>query len=230
MSNVFKSTPVYFFQVPQELFDRPVWAGLKPAAMRLYLYLCYKSQAISRAVFQPDVEEVKRLTGLSDNSLGSARKELRKAKLAESTLTKAGFVYEILDPFTGKSLEQIVDFNDLRSDQLEDYFLHHLSDYGPSPDENGIRFKCPFHMSKERDRDLSVKLFEGGLWNCFNDRCHKRGKLIAFERAMADKRGQPISTTEAHHRIIAVIQQADQRRRIKKAQEIEENCRLAGIY
>jgi hypothetical protein len=181
-------------------------------------------QRFPKTVFTLAADDCKHATGLSPNSMTVARKQLSGEKLIHSTPVTSGFTYEILDPVTGKSIEQMVNFNDLRSDQLEAYFLHHLSGHNPVLHEDGQAiFNCPFHYSaKTRRRDLSVKLSDGGPWKCHHASCERSGKLVAFERAIAEARRKPISTAQAHHRIKSIILQGDMRRAKREQDAIEE--------
>jgi len=230
VANPFRGTAVYYFQVPQFVMESSIWRGLKPASQSLYVFLCYRVQAEPRNAVTLSAEDMKQ-AGLSASSVNRARKELQEKRLVDSEPAgKDGHSYWILDPYMGQPLVQHVDFNELPAAALQDYFMHHLANYSPVLIDDGIKACCPFHSGDRVSRtDLTVKFSGGGWWRCAYKPCAKWGRLVAFERAIAETHGQPITATEAHHKVQRILTKAANKKAQEKADELAENRALLGI-
>lgn len=229
--NIFNNTGIFYFQVPSHVLESSVWAELKPASQSLYIYLLFRAQHDSTPFVTLTAKQLKDGAGLSAVSVSVARKELTDKRLVWPTdKQKEGCQYEILDPATGLPIGKVQDFNALSPELLEAYFMHHLHGHSPKRTEEGMRFVCPFHDGNGKsDQALAVKLSDGGPWSCGGWKgCKKRGKLVAFEMAMAAKHGKTITQTEAHHQIQQILVQAAGQKRLKEEAELTSARALLG--
>lgn len=226
--NIFKSTPIYYFQVPIEVVESGTWARLKPVSKALYIFLLHLAQQHTKKVMAWEIDKIMAGAGLaSETSLNTARRELRSKGLVATNRSKGMMTFAILDPITKQPLEEIGDFDELSREQLHDYFMHHIGDRNPIETVNGLACNCPLHNStKLRSKDLSISLENGGPWNCHYKHCGKKGKLVAFEMAIAERSGKPITRTQAHHNVQRIIVTAGARRTAEQAEELEERRRL----
>jgi hypothetical protein len=231
--NIFLNTAVYYFQVPQFVMESPIWRELKPVSQSLYIYLLFVAQRNTSPFVTLTAGELRDNVGLSARSVSTARKELNDKNLVRNRdKHKDGFEYEIVDPSTGRMLGKIQDFNQLSPELLEAYFMHHLSAYSPQRTDDGMRFTCPFHAGAEgkSDQMLSAKLSDGGPWSCGGFKgCKKKGKLVAFEIAMAAKDGKTITATEAHHRVQMILVRAANQKAHNEAVELAEARAVLGV-
>ncbi len=225
---------MFYFQVPQYVMESSMWRKLKPVSKSLYIYLLFVAQSKSRPIFTLTSKEIQTATGLSVNAVTAAKKQLRGKLVSIVDKGTSGSEYEILDPYTGKQLEKVRNFDKLSAEQIRDYFLHHVSEFDPESeiDSEGyelLRFRCPFHSSTRphkarmgRDETIAVKLSQGAPWRCDGERnCGRRGKLVAFEMAMAERRGMPLTSTEAHHAVKRILVRTGNMRANKQARKME---------
>ena len=205
MANFFKNTAITYFQVPQTIMQS-TWPQLKPSTQSLLVLLYYLTQRYTRETHQLTDQQIAEQTGMSTNSVSSARGQLIDLELISVRFERGkGYEYRILDPTNGKPIEKIGDFDKLSSERLEEYFRDRLADYDigyKDEKELDLRALCPFHYTtKTRAHDLHISLAKGGPWRCVNGKCGAKGKLVQLERLLADKDGQEISPSEANRRI-----------------------------
>jgi hypothetical protein len=91
-----------------------------------------------------------------------------------------------------------IDFDKLNTSQLRKYFLSHIPT--ATSTGNGFIARCPFHADSNPSLSICLKEGSGGMWHCFG--CRKSGKLIGFEKSIAERRGQTISTGTAYQRVV----------------------------
>jgi hypothetical protein len=157
------------------------------------------------------------VTGLSDNYLTAARKELLQQRLVKSTEVNSQglWLYEVLDPATGelrRSRKDRVDFNAASPDHLIGYFKHRLKEYDPAEREDGKwRSRCPFHRTtKIRERPFDFSPGDGGgVWHCHT--CSKSGTMVDLEYDLAIEKGRHISRGTATSNVKAIIQKLSAR-------------------
>lgn len=224
MANIYRQTPIYFAQFPQELFDGKIWHRLKPGAKDLLIFLQYMAQKVSKPTIELTAEEIEQGCGLSVNSVKSARDQLVNLRLVSAKRKLGGYTYELLDPHTGKSIQRVEDFDALESYQLEAFWAHHLGDKIRHREKDGLRAFCPFPHPAEKDRPvLHLELMNGGRWHCFT--CQRSGKLVAFEMEMAKLRNEWLTQTQAHHKVMSIVLAAAREHARQQASEIQDNRR-----
>jgi hypothetical protein len=145
-----------------------------------------------------------RTLDLKENSHIAARKELKAYSLALSGKenNQGLWWYQLLHPETGEHMPHRnakINLNDLPPDQVRRYFMHHLAAFdAEDKDEANLRSRCPFHDTvKMRQKPLTVRLTDGGVWNCYT--CNKSGRLLDFEKRL--DRNVTITSAVAFQRI-----------------------------
>jgi hypothetical protein len=56
--NIFKGTPITYFQLPQELFETAKGRQLKPASLLLYVYLLHIAQMKSKEALNKSARRI----------------------------------------------------------------------------------------------------------------------------------------------------------------------------
>lgn len=210
MSNVFRYTGVNYFQFPEAVVDDKI-ALLSHHGLKLYLLILRRAQQASNPVVKISTKEAILILDLKENNHGRARDELLRHGLAKSgPVNRQGqWWYHLLNPMTGDPLEDpraLVDLNKLSPDQVKRYFMHHLAPYDAVETEKGLSSRCPFHTtSKMRQTPFSVKLIDGGVWNCF--KCQKSGRPMEFEKEIALAQGEAITSSQAFDRLRWIVKQ-----------------------
>lgn len=201
MSNVLHGAGFTYFQAPQQFVDAGLLKKLTPAAVRFYLALLYKAQRHTRVDFNLTNAEIGELTGLSSNSIRSARNELCENKLLSSSRGRGGVYTDVLcDPASGQPIvrskqatnnatsetpstgrtekspesgeAQVNFFDQLTNRDFTLYFAHRLPSWKPRTKLT----TCPFHA--DHNASLSVDA-ENGIWCCHG--CRKSGGVLDFE-------------------------------------------------
>ena len=227
-NNPFDKTGVYYFPTPHDVFTSPIWSKLKPSAHGLYPFLLMKlwEQDAGQTSITLSAEDIGAGTGISVNAVKTAREDLVDKKLIHAVpVSKAGFEYSILNPLTGKPLEKVEDFDKLEPGLVQAYFMHHLAAFDPIPTEDGdgAKCRCPFHNGdKERARPLMVN-WSNGWWRCVHKR-HSggKGKLVAFEMAMAETYDRSITPSQAHANIRRIVLKARRGQEKEQARQVAE--------
>ena len=202
MSNIFRHTSDTYFQIPKKIIKDRLLIALSQPAKDLLLYLLYEAQEKSTSVLLLPTSRVLERTGISRyRPFRDARGQLALHGLVLSEEVKSGlWRYEIV---TRTSIQDI-DLDALSRSELENFFSSRLGD-DSRPDDNGLRFTCPFHINRKREQPFSVKLVHTddgpgpGVWHCFQ--CERSGKLIELEKQIARHNNQPIESHEAHKRV-----------------------------
>jgi hypothetical protein len=184
----------------------------KAASYKLLLVILRRVQQYGSMRVKISSKEAKLVTGLSDNGMTEARKELKAQRLVSSAEVNSQglWLYEVTDPVTGelrRSRKERIDFNKLPSDDVIGYFMNRLRDYDPAQREDGaFRSRCPFHRTvKDRGRPFDFGVGDGGgVWNCFT--CNKAGTMIDLEYDLAIEKGRVISRSTAHSNVKAIVQ------------------------
>ncbi len=205
MSNIFRATGQTYFQVPQSLITTGHFQQLGKTAFKLYLWLCFEAQRTSKGTITAPGMHIAKSVGIVDTKVGAARRELEDLNMIETCKAGLSYRYTLCDPTTGLPIqgnsEELarLDFDELSPEQLKLYFGQHLTESRDT--ENGLSARCPFH--DDSNPSLTVSLDSGGAWQCHG--CGRHGKLVHFEIAIAEVKGDSIGTREAHRRIIDAL-------------------------
>jgi hypothetical protein len=226
MTNVFRWSPLTYFQMPEAIIESGVFAQLSPSAQSLYTLLLYLAQKTSSTVIKLTASDAAKV-GLSPRSVKPAREDLVKHELIAATGNHHGFTYEVLDPITGQTLELLEDLINVDAEVIGEYFVEHLTDYDPQELNMGmsvgLRAWCPFHeRSSERPHPLHVTFANGGLFKCNEESCEVKGGIIDFTMAMAKKNGETLSKNQAWGRVRSSLLSIRRRQSRRKAQELAE--------
>ena len=205
--NIFKYSPVTYFQVPNDLVDDKV-VKLGQHALKLYLLILRRAQQHSNPTVKVSTQDVVLTIELRRNQHGPARAELQRHNLATcSEIGHGMWEYRLLNPTTGDAISNPrtpFDLDGLTDDEVRSYFLHHLANFDPVEKDGTLLSHCPFHVTtKIRQRPLSVKFAGGGVWHCFG--CKKRGRLLEFEKQMAERSGKILTNEEAYVKVRRLI-------------------------
>jgi hypothetical protein len=233
-NNIYKSTGVYYFQTPHEVFASGLWSKLSTPAQALYPWLhclLWDEKDGDRSMMLT-AEDIKAGTGIkSTNSVTKAREDLESHGLIRAIRQKGGYIYEPLNPLSKKRLETIEDFDKLDTEWIQAYFTHHAADWGmfEHKDQPGVFMAhCPFHDAKAREKTLVMNTSDGGFWKCIG--CDSKGKLLQFEIAVLERRGATITPTQARSNVMAIMQEAKRERMRTEAEEVRiEEERIAAI-
>lgn len=231
MSNIFRHTALAYYQLPEAAMESGVLAELSLSALRLYLYLLYRAQKTSNTMVKLTASDAMKV-GLSLRSVQSAREELIECKLIAATQGRRGYTYELLDPVSGRTLEIIEDLSKVAPEVVGEYFMEHLAGHDPQETGQGLHAWCPFHpKTSERAHPLHVTFDRGGAFKCnrdwhlpkedkdINPSC-KRGGIVDFEIAMAEKSGLTLSKNQAYGRVIATELSIMRKRKRQEAEEL----------
>lgn len=199
MSNIFRFTPHTYFQIPEAAIESGKWAKLKSSAKDLYTLLLFMAQKNSSAfVTLTAIDAIK--VGLSVNAVRDGRLDLLAARLIAAERTSEGYVYEILDPVSGESLERIEDLTKVDAEIVGLYFMEYLAGRNHVETADGLKCACVFHQEKkDRDKNMSVTFSDGGLFRCHS--CNTQGGILDFETLMAAKDGESINRDRAYSRV-----------------------------
>jgi hypothetical protein len=220
MANIFRYTPVTYFQTPESLIETGVWAQLVPSAKDLYMLLLYRAQKTSKQVVNLTATDAKAV-GISVNVVKGARENLVRHNLITATKKRDGYSYEILNPVTGQPLHRIEDLSKVPAEIVGQYFLDLLSEYDPKEVHEGtsIHSHCPFHESmKNREHPLHVTFDGGGAYNCHQ--CGARGGIVDFTIAMAEKHGEVLDQNRGYSRVRESLVTAARRYEKREAERI----------
>lgn len=101
MSNVFGKGTAPFYSVPQFLIDSGLLKTLSAGATKLYQLLLYTAQQKTSTELKLSNLEIRRLAGLSPNTIRRARTKLKEVGLVDLKRPSGGrFTYVILNPLT----------------------------------------------------------------------------------------------------------------------------------
>jgi hypothetical protein len=238
-NNVFEKTGVYFFPAPHEVFASDIWRRLSAPSKAVYPFILAKVwEQKSGDTVMLSANEIRDGTGLkSTNSVTHAREELESKPfgLIFTERKKGGYIYQILNPLNRHPLGKIEDFNKLPAELIEEYFRHYTAQFDVFKNKDNpdvLHSGCPFHdSSKMREKTLVMNLSDGGYWRCHHKDCEgRKGKLIAFEMAFAERLGgKPISRTQAHSNVQRIVVKAQRKRMQAEADEIARAQALVGI-
>lgn len=184
MSNIFKGTSCYYFQLPQQLVRQGILHQMDGCELKLYVALLYEAQRRSRTDFTYLNAELKLLTGLSDGSIAKARLQLSKRGLLRCNRGLGGaYAYQLCIPEDGMADEEDLlpsssqkqkPLSSLSRSQYESYYRTHLESVRYTP--SGLQAICPFHADSKPS--LFVKL-DNGCWYCHG--CAEGGTVLKFE-------------------------------------------------
>jgi hypothetical protein len=179
----------------------------KLSTLALYMGLLTRATG---PLFRVPTGELLEQTGLSRPVLIAARNQLSNPKglnlIRCAETTKQGvWEYELLNEKGGKlaTFADFVVFRDQPAEFIKAYYCDRLGVTDCLEDSEGnLLFVCPFHSSTKDKPTLKVTIAHGedfhGRFICGNRRrCRKNGGLIAFESAMAEKRGEVLTQTQA---------------------------------
>src|SRR5947208_2217899 len=102
MSNIFKGTDVCYFQIPQAIIRRSMLKEMTGSALKLYVAVLYEAQRYSNPNITLTSREAERTTGLSANSVSSARTALVDGGYLKAAVSSRGCEYIICDPETAQ--------------------------------------------------------------------------------------------------------------------------------
>ena len=226
MSNVFRFTPLTYFQVPDVLIEAGIYGSLIPSARDLYALLLYKAQRTSRTVVNVTATDAAKV-GLSPRSVQAARACLIDHRLIAATRNSAGYLYELLNPASGETLERIEEITQVDPELIAEYFLERLAAYDAEESHLAHSFKsrCPFHSTlKERDKPLHIVCTDGGMFKCHGRGCDQSagGGIVDFEIALAKKNGETLDKDRAYGRVRDALLSAGRKRSRREAEELAE--------
>jgi hypothetical protein len=235
-NNVYKSTGVYYFPTPHEVFASGLWSKLSAPAQALYpwLHCLLWDEKDGDKSMMLTAEDIKAGTGIkSTNSVTKAREDLESHGLIRAIRQKGGYIYEPLNPLSKKRLETIEDFDKLDTEWIQAYFTHHAADWGmfEHKDQPGVFMAhCPFHDAKERNKTLMMNTSDGGFWKCIDTGCGRKGKLVQFEMALWEQRKSKITLSQAWSNVMSIMHSAKREQaRIQAEDERIEAERIAAI-
>jgi len=106
MSNIF-DPHLHFFPVTKHLIHSGHLATLRDGALRLYLVLLYLGQEQTRVELELSNQEIRRLAGLSPNTIRRARTEMSEAGLVQLKFSTGGkYAYVLMNPETGNPMRR----------------------------------------------------------------------------------------------------------------------------
>lgn len=222
MTNIFRWSPLTYFQIPDAVIESGVYAQLSPSAQALYTLLLYLAQRSSNTVIKLTAGDAARV-GLSANSVKTARESLVEHKLISVTKNRYGHSYEILDPVTGQTLELLENLIHVEAEVTGEYFMEHLADYDPQELNEGMHAWCPFHeRSSEHAHPFHVTFTDGGAFKCNEKTCGVKGGILDFTIAMAKKTGETLATNQAWGRVRSSLLAIRRKQSRRKAEELAE--------
>lgn len=179
------------FQIPSDVIDLGMIKEWSASATKLYFCLWRRVHRYSEIAPELSAAEITKLSGLSANSIKSAREELVRWGVIEATQVDDGFCYIMLDPRTKKRLngrparhartDSVIvqpyrKISELTVDEITCYFIARGIDVAASGIREQINALCPFHGDQKPSLSINLKK---GVWNCHG--CGARGGIIDFE-------------------------------------------------
>jgi hypothetical protein len=204
-TNIFRPSDVDTFAVPVAVFNRLLNnPDVKISAAVVYAYILSVAASPTVRIYTGDALND---TGLSRPVFIEARETLIAAKLINAVeTTKQGvWQYELLSENGGKlpTYEDFIVFRDLAPEHIEAYYSDRLG-VSSAPEklqDESLRFVCPFHTEQDGKNRLTVTIDRGeglhGRFICGKNRCGRHGGLIEFEQAMAKRRGNELTKSQA---------------------------------
>lgn len=211
-----------YSQFPDDLLEHMRGIKKVPSFKLLLLVLRRVNQYGSMRV-KISTREAKVITGLSDNNLTDARRELDTLGLLRSdeVNNQGMWLYQLLDPATRDvrpSRKDRIDFTE-QLDYVADYFIDRLKRFDPEKRADGKwRSRCPFHTSsKMRERPFEFGPGDGGsgVWYCHV--CNKGGSTVDLEYDLAIEKGRPLTRAQAVSNVRVAFQSLAMARKVTGA-------------